>query len=138
MPHEDLIEAGKKTQFSSENQPQLKTQPWSIRNAVRRLGAGYSQNDEADWSDSMKSMAISLRGNVKRPLTHAERIAITRVLLAQQGDEKFSQHVTEDIDGKLSQNVKMEGGLMLGEMTEEELNARIAELIRKTATDGTA
>lgn len=106
--------------FGPDNDPhkaQKKSAPWSIRNAVRRICAREMIKMQADEKMTIERLA-ELVFDGRQP-SMGEMVALRRVFEALRGNPKFSQFVTEDVDGKLVQKTV-------------EAKATLAEIVSKS------
>lgn len=98
VPNPNIAEAGKATQFGAGLDPVAnarKSRPWSIRNSLTYLAA-----QEVN-ADSSTNDAFAFEKGEK--VTRARRIAMRTLKLADEGNIKAVEFVTENIEGRLVQ-----------------------------------
>lgn len=125
-----LLEHGKDTRFGAENgnprADQIKgsNKPWSVHNSVRYFSAQeIDENDESDHD--VETRKRPMKRILGRNPTRAERIALKAVQLAESGDIRAIEFVTERVDGKVA-NMNMNGDLaQIQNMTDEQINEQL-------------
>lgn len=123
-----LAEHGKATQFDGEranpqSQNAQSNKPWSIHNSIRYFSAQPVDEDETPVDEEARKRPM--KHMLGRNPTRAERIALKAVSLAEEGDIRAMEFVTERVDGKVAQiNLNRDLAALEG-MSDDEL-VRIA------------
>lgn len=103
-----------------------KAKPWSMRRTVRRICETAMEQLAPGEKLTVERIGEMVFGH--RPLTFGEMSALRRVLESIRGNPKFSQYVTEDIDGKLVER-KVEAQVTLADIVNRSYELEEGEVL---------
>lgn len=124
MPNKDIVEAGKKTQFSSTNQPQNRgRKKKTVSDFLKEYGSGSKIEYTITTTDS-KNKKKTIKGIIDGGETSInELVAVTIIKNALNGDNKTINTYLERTEGKVAQNVNLGG--------QEDLNPVVFTILKK-------
>lgn len=106
----NIVEAGKSTQFSSENQPENRgRKAKTVSEFLKEYGEGNKIEFEIKvYKDGLKKPKVQ-KGTIESETSINELMAVTIIKNAIQGDNKAISTYLERTEGKISQNLNLGG-----------------------------
>jgi len=106
----NIVEAGKKTQFTSDNQPENKgRKAKSVSEFLREYGDGNKIEFEIKVFKGNSKKPTIQKGSIESEASVNQLIAITIMKSAIQGDSKAISTFLDRTEGKVPQNVNLGG-----------------------------
>lgn len=126
MANNKIYEAGKKTQFTSTNQPENRGRKGkTVSEFLKEYGNGNRIEFEITSYDS-KNKKKTVKGKIESgEASINELIAVTIIKNALNGDNKSISTLLDRTEGKVAQNVNLGG--------QEDLNPIVFKVINKEA-----
>ena len=106
----NIVEAGKSTQFSSENQPENRgRKAKTVSEFLKEYGEGNKIEFEIKvFKDGLKKPKVQ-KGTIESETSINELMAVTIIKNAIQGDNKAMTTYLERTEGRVTQNLKHSG-----------------------------
>ncbi len=115
----NIAKHGELTRFGTNNQPKMRSKPWSIKKALRRIGAGQLDitidQDGRPRMENLDALMIAKMVGSHRSLSPSELMAARMFKDGLNGVTKAQVAVMEAIDGK-AVNKTVEARVTLAEL----------------------